>query len=96
MKRIYRLGCLVRILVVLVLAAAGQSVVVAQVPTGTIRGIVRDQAGTMLAGAEVRAVSASTGLSVPTVISGEGHYGIPELLPGEYEIKVRAKDSRKP
>ena len=64
--------------------------VLAQVPAGTISGVVRDQAGAAIVGVEVRAVSRATG-QVRRITTGEhGEYSLPALLPGEYEVTVEA------
>lgn len=62
----------------------------AQLPLGTITGVVRDPSGAVIAGAPVQAISRATS-QVRTITTAEqGQYGFPALLPGEYEIIVEA------
>ena len=76
------------LLFVLCLLAARSSL--AQVPAGTVSGVVRDQAGAAIAGVEVQAISRATG-HVRRAPTGQlGEYSIPALLPGEYELAIEA------
>jgi outer membrane receptor protein involved in Fe transport len=64
---------------------------VAQATTGTLRGVVADPNGAVVAGATVTAKSESTGtVTAPVTTSGEGTYEIPALLPGNYTVTVEA------
>jgi hypothetical protein len=62
----------------------------AQLPAGTITGIVRDQSGGLIPGAAVEAISRTSGQVRSTVTNDRGEYSFPALLAGEYEIAVRA------
>ena len=62
----------------------------AQVPTGTISGVVQDQARAAIGGADVQAVSRATGHVRNTTTGGRGGYSIPALLPGEYDVTIEA------
>ncbi len=62
----------------------------AQVPTGSIAGVVRDPSGAAVAGAQVKAANTATGLARTIATSEQGGYGIPALLAGEYEVSVEA------
>jgi hypothetical protein len=62
----------------------------AQTPSGTIAGVVRDPSGSAIAGAQVRAVNVSLGLSRALSTVEDGDYGFTALLPGEYEVSVEA------
>lgn len=81
-------------LVVLMLAALAAR---AQTPgTGAIRGLVLDEAGAPVAGAEVTVTNQATGFSRATRSDGRGTYVLPELpLTGTYEIRV-AKEGLEP
>jgi hypothetical protein len=58
----------------------------AQLPAGTIVGVVRDAGGGVVTGVHVEATSLST-RQVRAATSGEqGEYSIPALQPGEYEV----------
>jgi len=59
-----------------------------QTPVGQITGFVKDAAGAVVAGAEVKATQAATG-GVHTATSGTaGEYTLPDLPPGTYTIEV--------
>src|SRR5664279_1080709 len=53
---------------------------------GTISGTISDPSGAMIVGAKVAVTEAHTGTKVPTVSDSGGHYTIPFLLPGDYDI----------
>ena len=60
----------------------------AQTPVGQITGIVKDAAGAVVAGAEVKATQTATG-AVHTATSGTaGEYTLPDLPPGTYTLEV--------
>src|SRR5215831_17562189 len=63
-------------------------VCLAQVPVGTIAGVVRDPSGAVVAGVQVQAVSRSTSQVRTTVTAEPGDYSVPALLAGEYEVSV--------
>jgi Carboxypeptidase regulatory-like domain len=62
----------------------------AQIPAGTISGVVRDQASAVISGADVHVVSRATGHLRRTTTGEHGEYSIPALLPGEYDVTVDA------
>ena len=66
------------------------SLMPAQSPIGNISGIVKDPSGAVVAGAEVRATSSSTGGTRAATTNGEGYFLLPTLLPGEYKLQVTA------
>src|SRR5215216_3960445 len=67
-----------------------RGICLAQLPVGTITGVVRDSTGGVIAGAQVTAVSRTT-RQVRTTVTGErGEYSFPALLPGEYEVSIEA------
>jgi len=67
----------------------------AQIPTGTVSGVVRDQAGAVIAGIDVVAISRATAQVRRTTTREQGEYSLPALLPGEYEVSVEAAGFRK-
>ena len=73
------------ILVFVVLAMASLS---AQTFRGTILGTVTDPTGAVVAGAQVKVHSASTGLDRTAVTSADGSYSVPELPIGSYDVTV--------
>ena len=58
--------------------------------TGAVSGSVSDPAGKVVVNAEVRAVSASTGVSRSAMTSADGSFELPLLAPGAYAVSVRA------
>jgi outer membrane receptor protein involved in Fe transport len=63
----------------------------AQSPTGSIQGVVRDPAGAP-ATADVTALLVETGRSFETTTDVEGLYRFPALPVGEYELKASARN----
>ncbi|MBM3723808.1 MAG: hypothetical protein FJW40_00065 [Acidobacteria bacterium] len=57
---------------------------------GELRGNVVDASGAGVAGAKVTAVSTASGLTRATAADGAGHYVLPLLPPGSYDVKVEA------
>ena len=67
----------------------------AQLPAGTIAGVVRDSAGGVMRDVHVEATSLAT-RQVRTATSDEqGEYSIPGVQPGEYEVIVEAPGFRR-
>jgi len=64
----------------------------AQTSTGSIRGIVTDQAGAVLPNATVIVKQLSTNIERKLVTNEEGNYNADNLLPGEYEVKAEAQN----
>ncbi len=58
--------------------------------TATLRGIVTDPQGAVVAGATVTVTNPSTGAVKTTKTLGDGTYRIPALPPGTYQITVEA------
>ena len=81
MKRIKRSG--------IILSALTQFAI-AQAPTGSIAGVVRDSSGAAVAAAHVEILSISTGLARTIASSVTGDYGFPSLPAGQYEVSVEA------
>src|SRR5919112_924426 len=65
----------------LVTPAAGQT-------AATVSGTVHDPSGAVLAGVTVTAKSGATGLTRTAVTGPEGRYVLPQLPPGEYELRA--------
>ncbi|HEY1648448.1 MAG TPA: carboxypeptidase regulatory-like domain-containing protein [Terracidiphilus sp.] len=55
---------------------------------GSISGTVTDATGAVIAGAEVIATQAATGLQLKTTTSGEGTYVFPTLAPSVYNVSA--------
>jgi Carboxypeptidase regulatory-like domain len=75
-------------LVLLLFLFASFTTVLAQVPTGAIRGVVADPTGAVIAGATVIAKNKNTGAERSVTTQADGQYQIGNLLPGEYELSV--------
>jgi hypothetical protein len=63
---------------------------IAQAPTGSIAGVIRDSSGAGIAAASVKVSSVSTGLARTIATSTTGDYSIPVLPAGQYEVSVEA------
>src|SRR5262245_39449946 len=73
-------------LLLLILLAAAAS---AQEFRGTISGVVADATGSVIPGAKVLVTETKTGTKDETTTDSAGHYNVPFLLPGDYEISVK-------
>ena len=63
---------------------------IAQTPTGSIAGVVRDPSGATVSAVQIRLVGTSTGFSRTIATSAQGDYSFPALLAGEYNVSVEA------
>ena len=63
----------------------------AQIETGRIQGMVRDQSGAVIPGAKVTLTNEGTGLSLTMTTGPTGYYVFPGILIGRYKIEVEAK-----
>lgn len=73
---------------ILLAASGGACVLRAQVPVGTISGIVTDPKDAVVTGAHVTAVSASQGVSRTTDTNGSGIYVLSDLPAGAYDLRI--------
>lgn len=78
-----------RISTVLTLLISASVIVFAQ-QSATLSGRVTDPAGSVIAGARVKAKQVATGQERTTVTNAEGIYVISNLAPGRYEIRIEA------
>jgi len=62
----------------------------AQLPTGTIAGVIRDPSGAPVSGARIKVVSIATNESRNEATSQSGDYSFSALIPGEYHVMVEA------
>jgi hypothetical protein len=60
----------------------------AQIPTGTILGTVKDASGGVVAGATVTAINAETATERPVKTEEDGTFRFPGLPAGHYDVKV--------
>src|SRR5713226_7798144 len=72
----------------------GCSAVFGQVETATVSGVITDQSGGIVAGAEVRVTNADTNVSSTITSNQSGIYLVTGLKPGRYRVHV-AKDGFK-
>src|ERR1044071_1261445 len=66
--------------------------VMAQNPTGAIRGTVTDPQGAVVTNAAVTVTNKTTGVVRKTNTGNDGIYAVENLLPGEYEVKIEAQN----
>lgn len=59
-------------------------------PAGTIAGVVRDPSGGVISGAQMQAISRTSGQTRTTVTAGPGDFSFPALLVGEYDVRAVA------
>jgi hypothetical protein len=85
-KSCVRLGVMVVTLATLVLTMLGLAH--AQSTNGQISGLVTDSSGAALVDADVLAINTVTGVNTTTRTNSAGLYVLPQLLPGNYELKV--------
>jgi hypothetical protein len=62
----------------------------AQVPTGTIAGVVRDPSGAAVSGVRLTVVNVATKIARSETTSEQGDYSFPALSPGQYDMNVQA------
>jgi hypothetical protein len=62
----------------------------AQVPTGSIAGVVRDPSGAAVPEARGEVVSSATALARTIITSAQGDFSFPALPAGGYEVSVEA------
>src|SRR5467141_145145 len=66
----------------------GCSAVFGQVETATVSGVITDQSGGIVVGAEVRVTNSDTNISSTSTSNQSGVYLVTGLRPGRYRIKV--------
>src|SRR6185437_2612410 len=79
-----------RLLLVASILAFSAIAAMAQATTGSLRGIVTDATGAVVAGASVTAKNEATGGESKTTSTGDGIYELSNLLPGTYAITAEA------
>ena len=62
-----------------------------QVTGATLSGTVTDASGAVIAGATISVKNTANGISKDTTSDSAGLYTVPNLLPGDYEVRVTAK-----
>ena len=77
-----------RVLALLLWVGAFTSIALAQLPTATILGVVKDASGAVVPGASLTARSTETGQTRTAVSAGDGSYRFSALPVGNYEVRV--------
>ncbi|MBI3679962.1 MAG: carboxypeptidase regulatory-like domain-containing protein [Acidobacteria bacterium] len=77
------------LLVVLLASLVVSPAIKAQTATGGIRGTISDPSRAVIPGAVITVTSKATGISRHVVSDDTGSYFMPNLNPGEYEVKVQ-------
>src|ERR1035441_1779575 len=77
-----------RVIMLLVLGFLSVSVALAQLPTGTILGTVKDSSGAAVPGATVTAKNLDTSFSRTATTGDDGTYRFSALPVGKYEVDV--------
>jgi len=88
-SRLFLCG-LVTVVVVGVQAVLFVPVLDAQVLYGSVSGTISDQSGAVVPKAHVSVTNRATGLQREMDVDNNGHYVIPDLPPGSYDLKVTA------
>src|SRR5262249_22024633 len=77
-----------RSLVMLVFIGITAPALFAQITAATISGVVKDETGAVLPGADIVATNVETGISRSTVSNGDGAFTLAGLPPGKYEVRI--------
>ena len=79
-----------RIALLIAVMTAAFGLAQAQMTTGTVRGVVRDQNGALIDGAKIALANNANGEARTTQTSDAGSFEFTNLLPGAYTITVEA------
>src|SRR5882762_3413156 len=83
-----KLGEIYRAILLLGIILVCCSAVFAQVETATVSGVISDQSGGIVVGAEVQVTNSDTNISSTSTSNQSGVYLVTGLKPGRYRIKV--------
>ncbi len=84
-----------RSILVLVLTGVCCLPLSAQVTSGTIFGVVKDQTGAVIPNASVTVLSPDTGATRSVTTTSTGDFAVPNLPPGTYTITIEAQGFKK-
>jgi hypothetical protein len=79
-----------RVLATLVLLLTAVAPSYAQVDRATLSGSIKDESGGALATASVAVTNVATQVTARTRTNADGHYHVPNLIPGQYLVEVQA------
>ena len=65
------------------------SYALAQTSTGSVPGVVQDESGAVIPGANVTVHNVDTGISRSVVTDAGGRYRVPSLIPDRYEVQAQ-------
>src|SRR5258706_8369089 len=85
-----KFGAATWVLVFLAISILGAGQVYAQVAGATLVGTVKDSSDAAIPQAQVAITNISTGVTRDVTTDSAGFYTAPNLLPGDYEVKVAA------
>jgi len=92
LMKLFKFRSLMKAIPVIVILACGISVH-AQVTSGTVRGVVTDQAGAVVPGATVTITDPRTKISQSAQSGNQGEYQFTNLLAGTYVITVKPPEN---
>src|SRR5262245_41747518 len=78
-----------RILVATTLSLLLAGLLLGEEVRGSISGVVTDGTGSLVAGASITVTETNTATKLETRTDTSGHYNVPLLLPGDYEVSVK-------
>src|SRR5438270_4741346 len=84
------LAMMARLSLALAVCVALSVVAFAQSDVGSITGFIRDQTGAVIPNAHVVITNEGTGEQHPATSDAQGHYTVPNLLPGFYALTAEA------
>jgi opacity protein-like surface antigen len=70
---------------------AGPVTIYGQIPVATITGLVTDQTGAVIVGAEITVRQTGTGVKRRVTTPADGRFRIENLQPGEYELEANSQ-----
>ncbi len=80
---------------ILLLLIAGSTVISAQSFVGSLRGLVQDPGGAIIAGANITLTNEATGVSRATVSNASGEYVFSQIEPATYTLAGEAPGFKK-
>src|SRR5215469_15662652 len=83
------------LLSILLLSIAGSLAISAQSFVGSVRGLIQDPGGAVIASANVTLLNQATGTSRATVSNASGEYAFSQLEPATYMLSVEAAGFKK-